>query len=474
IARAMSDAQSSMTQTAAVVGTAQYLSPEQARGETVDSRSDVYSAGCLLYELLTGRPPFVGDSPVAVAYQHVREPAVAPSEHESDLTPDIDAIVMKALAKPVEERYQSAAQMRSDIERYLAGRPVQAKAAAAVGPATASTSAISAPVEDPGPATTVRGAVPEREQRRRAGAGLWVLLALLLAAIVGTAFVVFPKLFDNDPVDVKVPDVTGLTSEQARDAIGDVGLPVDDRAAECSDEYEGGQVVQQEPNGNEYSSPDDTVFLTLSTGPCDFPMPTVTGGKYAVGVKELVEAGIPKANIKRTECDEDDPKGTVVKQDPFAGNPVDKSTEVTLCVSDGPSSVPDVIGKTKAEAVKLIEENGFNAVVRQAPADDDSQKKGLITDQIPKAGSKRDKDADIVIFVSTYEKPPKDTDGDGLSDKEEKKLGTDPKVADTDGDGISDGQEVEDGTDPLDANDPTPQDDGDGDPPDPLGRLGLN
>ena len=112
-----------MTQTAAVVGTAQYLSPEQARGETVDSRSDVYSAGCLLYELLTGRPPFVGDSPVAVAYQHVREPAAPPSDHDTDLPPEVDAIVMKALAKRLEDRYQSAAAMRSDIERYLAGRP---------------------------------------------------------------------------------------------------------------------------------------------------------------------------------------------------------------------------------------------------------------------------------------------------------------------------------------------------------------
>ena len=106
-----------MTQTAAVVGTAQYLSPEQARGETVDSRSDVYSAGCLLYELLTGRPPFVGDSPVAVAYQHVREPAVPPSNHDTALTPEIDAIVMKALAKRVEDRYQSR---RGDARRHRA------------------------------------------------------------------------------------------------------------------------------------------------------------------------------------------------------------------------------------------------------------------------------------------------------------------------------------------------------------------
>ncbi len=126
IARAMSDASAGMTQTAAVVGTAQYLSPEQARGETVDARSDVYSTGCLLYELLTGRPPFVGDSPVSVAYQHVRETAPPPSMHDEELPAELDAIVMKALAKRVEDRYQGAAAMRTDIERYLAGRPVQA------------------------------------------------------------------------------------------------------------------------------------------------------------------------------------------------------------------------------------------------------------------------------------------------------------------------------------------------------------
>src|SRR5499433_2991758 len=124
IARAVSDAQMTMTQTAQVIGTAQYLSPEQAKGEQVDSRSDLYSTGCLLYELLTGRPPFVGDSPVAVAYQHVREPAAPPSDHDTELPPEVDAIVMKALAKRVEDRYQSAGAMRADIERYLAGHPV--------------------------------------------------------------------------------------------------------------------------------------------------------------------------------------------------------------------------------------------------------------------------------------------------------------------------------------------------------------
>lgn len=122
IARAIADASSAMTQTAAVIGTAQYLSPEQARGETVDARSDIYSAGCLLYELLAGRPPFVGESPVSVAYQHVREEARPPSQYNPDVTASIDHIVAKSLAKRTEDRYQSAGDMRRDIERVIGGQ----------------------------------------------------------------------------------------------------------------------------------------------------------------------------------------------------------------------------------------------------------------------------------------------------------------------------------------------------------------
>src|SRR5213076_390295 len=129
IARAMGDAGMTMTQTAAVIGTAQYLSPEQAKGETVDARSDLYSAGCLLYELLTVRPPFVGDSPVAVAYQHVREEPQPPSIYDHEVTPEMDAIVLKALTKDPDYRYQSADEMRADVEACLDGQPVAATAA---------------------------------------------------------------------------------------------------------------------------------------------------------------------------------------------------------------------------------------------------------------------------------------------------------------------------------------------------------
>src|SRR5438552_2230447 len=144
IARAVSDAQATMTQTAQVIGTAQYLSPEQARGERVDARSDLYSTGCLLYELLTGRPPFLGDSPVAIAYQHVRENPVPPSQLDPEIPAWADSIVLRAMAKDPADRYQSAADMRTDIQRALSGVPVAAPRTGAygattqrVGPATA-------------------------------------------------------------------------------------------------------------------------------------------------------------------------------------------------------------------------------------------------------------------------------------------------------------------------------------------------
>lgn len=460
IARAMSDAASSMTQTAAVVGTAQYLSPEQARGETVDSRSDVYSAGCLLYELLTGRPPFVGDSPVAVAYQHVREPAVPPSRHDPDLTPQIDAIVMKALAKRVEDRYQSAAQMRADIERYLAGRPVQA-----VAPPTAETSVVvPAPIPVPSSPATTETAVrppmpPVRDEERRSRAALWVVLGVLLVALLATAFVVWPKLFDTTPPDVRVPDVFRMSEDDARNAIGDAGLGVGTVSVRNDDNIASGLVIEQDPSGGDYVSPETSVNLVVSLGPGEFALPDVRDRPKKEAIQQLVGAGIARRNITERECDTDDPAGTVTEQDPAAGTSVDKDATVELCVSDGPETVPDVVGKKKADAIRLIEAAGFKAVVHDAAATDSSQPKGRVTEQVPAAGEARDKGTQVVIFVSVYVEPPPeptDTDGDGLADPDEATRGTDPANPDSDGDGISDGQEVAAGTDPKDPLDPLP------------------
>src|SRR4051794_3897070 len=267
IARAVSDASSTMTQTAAVVGTAQYLSPEQARGENVDSRSDVYSTGCLLYELLTGRPPFVGDSPVAVAYQHVREQAPPPSSLDEDLTPELDAIVMKSLAKSVGDRYPSAAAMKADIDRYLAGKPVQAPAVvplAATGFIPPDTSTQYTQVEEP---------VDDEPERKRRGP--LILLLLLLAALIVAALVFGPKLFKAAPEKQAVPTITGLTRAQAENTIQESGLAVGEVSTAASKEVAEGRVISQTPDAGNQVDPDSKVDFVVSTGKPEIPLPDV-------------------------------------------------------------------------------------------------------------------------------------------------------------------------------------------------------
>ena len=285
IARAVSDTQSTMTQTAAVVGTAQYLSPEQARGENVDSRSDVYSTGCLLYELLTGRPPFVGDSPVAVAYQHVREPAAKPSSLDPDLPPEIDAIVMKALAKPVGERYQSAAAMRTDIERYLAGRPIEAPAV----PTTPAASFV--PPQSPtGPMHIApAAAAPEPSKQKKAPL---ILLTLLLLGIIAAAIVLVPKLIGSAPPQTSVPSVRNLTQQQAVQTIRDKGLTVGDVTQAASAEVDQGRVISQTPDGGDLVDPRTAVDLVISSGPPQVALPDVDRRQQGRGVRHAAGPGL--------------------------------------------------------------------------------------------------------------------------------------------------------------------------------------
>ncbi|GAB4001550.1 Stk1 family PASTA domain-containing Ser/Thr kinase [Nocardioides ultimimeridianus] len=460
IARAISDAASSMTQTAAVVGTAQYLSPEQARGETVDSRSDVYSAGCLLYELLTGRPPFVGDSPVAVAYQHVREPATPPSHFDADLTPEIDTIVMKALAKRVEDRYQSAAAMRTDIERYLAGRPVQAvvpvpaveSTATRLTTATSVTSAAAGVGE-----TSVRGTpVPPQRPQKSGKLPLILVLLLLLALILITAFVVWPKLFPSGPTDVKMPNVVGMSQQGARDAIVQAGFAatgIDDTQQVCSDKYPvEGTIVQQDPAQDAYVPTDSSIVLKQSRGACSFTIDDVRQDPRKLAINTLIGQGVPRQNIKvkPDPCTSDQPKGTVVSQIPAPGTSITKDDTVTLCLSAGPNTVPNVIGLQEDKATKMLIAAGFNPIVRDYTGTT-TKPKGTVVDQSPSGGKGHTatQHSNVYIYVSTYVPPP-DADGDGLSDAQEAQYGTDPNKADTDGDGLSDGDEVNKyHTDPL-------------------------
>jgi eukaryotic-like serine/threonine-protein kinase len=394
IARAMADSSSTMTQTAAVVGTAQYLSPEQARGETVDSRSDVYSTGCLLYELLTGRPPFVGESPVSVAYQHVREQAKPPSSLDPELPAQVDAIVMKALAKPIEERYQSAAAMRADIERFLAGKPVIAPAV----PMDEATSFI--PAEAPAEATSIftGSALPEADERHRR----WplVLLAVVILALLVAAAVFGSKLFSSAPQQQSVPSVVNMTTKQAQARLHDAGLDLGRVTREASEDVPKGRIITQDPDPLSMLPPGGPVDVTVSTGKPDVIVPYVVGQDKDTARQELVDRGL-RVKLVKQQSDED--RGLVTGTDPNPAQSVSKGTVVTVFWSAGPRQVPLVVGMTEAKARATLTARGFN--VQVAHDSETVATKGEVLKQNPDAGSAQKQGSTVVITVSTYVQP---------------------------------------------------------------------
>ncbi len=300
IARAIADGTSTMTQTSAVVGTAQYLSPEQARGETVDSRSDVYSTGCLLYELLTGRPPFVGDSPFSVAYQHVREQADPPRTHNPELPVELDAIVMKALAKKVDDRYQSAAEMRTDIQRYLDGQPLDAPTVVA-----APVVAAEEPQTSIFRSTTDTEDEPEEERRRR-----WplVVLVLVILALLAAAIAVGLQLFGGEK-ETQVPQVTNMTLRAATDRLEQENLKIGEVDRVNSDTVPTGRIVSQSPKPGETVAVDSTVDVEVSAGSKQSVVPYVVGSTRAEASAEARRRGprrrVPQRRLRRAARDRD-------------------------------------------------------------------------------------------------------------------------------------------------------------------------
>ena len=397
IARAIADSSSTMTQTAAVVGTAQYLSPEQARGETVDSRSDVYSTGCLLYELLTGRPPFVGESPVSVAYQHVREQAPPPSTIDEDLPPEIDAIVMKALTKDVEDRYQSAAAMRADIERYLAGKPVEAP----VVPLTDDDDFV------PDGETTLFGAHRDDEgddEDRRKNRWPLILTIIGVVALLVLAAVLGPMLFNSAPDEKTVPQVVNMTQKEAEQRIAAAGLTVGDVSKEASEDVPKGRVIAQDPDPLSTLPPGDPVDLSVSTGQPDVVVPDILGDDKDSARQKLTDAGL---RVKLVQKQSDEPRDTVVDSDPRPATSVSKGSLVTVFYAAGPKEVPSVVGLKEGAARSKLEKAGFK-VDTVTDSSTESQK-GTVLKQSPGAFTTAPQGTTVVITVSAYEPPPSET-----------------------------------------------------------------
>jgi len=396
IARAVADTSATMTQTAAVIGTAQYLSPEQARGETVDNRSDIYSLGCLLYELLTGRPPFQGDSPVSVAYQHVRETPVPPSKLDPEITPAMDAIVLKSLAKSPADRYQTAHEMGEDIGRLLSGQAVTAvlpAAEPAVPPAAAAVPTPVPPAAYPSsPEQDDKDDNDERPRRR----GLLVTLAVLFVALV-TAGVVFLMWPDEPKVaTTQVPAVIGLSQEQAVNKIEEAKLVAEVDEVEGKDDNSVGEVTGQNPPSGEVRDVGSTVTITVNVGPKKITVPDGLIGKDKDDVvKALDKAGFTKIATK-VVTGAGDPN-EVVDINPAEGAEALPDDEITVSYVTGKTEVPNVVSLKQNTATARLEEAGFKVKVQ---TQESSATPGTVIAQDPAAFKKAATGSTVTITVA--------------------------------------------------------------------------
>ncbi|ROO52402.1 serine/threonine-protein kinase [Micromonospora sp. Llam0] len=402
IARALASGATTMTQTSAVIGTAQYLSPEQARGESVDARSDVYAAGCVLFELLCGHPPFVGDSPVSVAYQHVREDPRAPSEINRDVTPAIDAIVLKALAKNPVNRYQSAGEMRADLLRAASGRPVLATpvlrddetvAMGATG-RTGSTQRISGGVGGPPP-------------KRTSPAVIAGLSALGVFAVIALATgLIWMNQDPDEPVTVDLPNLVNEPIEQARLAVTDLQLTFNE-TPRVDPNCTLNTVVEQSPEPGAVE-PGTEVALTVCAGPGTVQVPDMEGFTRSGAEQQLTDLELIAVF---EEVDSSAPKDQVVEV-PSAGEMVEVGSEVEVHVSlNNLRDMPNVVGYTEAQAVATLENRGFDPRVIDGEEVDPADA-GIVTSQSPNNGEHRvNSRVEIVVSQPRQEEPSPDPTG---------------------------------------------------------------
>ncbi|MBP2364754.1 Stk1 family PASTA domain-containing Ser/Thr kinase [Pseudonocardia parietis] len=410
IARALGEGQN-VTQTAAVIGTAQYLSPEQARGEAVDARSDVYAAGCVLFELLTGEPPFTGDTPVAVAYQHVREDPRAPSELNPSVPPALDAVALKALSKNPANRYQSSAEMRADLVRVRNGEPVHAPLVLSEYERTQMMAHDDATAAMPtrrleggsGPPTgrhtmpPNQGAYPDEERSgRRKKAALWVA-ALAVLGLLG--FVGFQVFSSSTPDQITVPDVLGQTPEEARAAITNARLLVDIQN-QPSDVAQVGKVVRTDPGGGNQVAENSRVTLFLGTGPAQVTVPSLAGRTPQEAETMLREAGLQLGGTTQQDTSDTSQIGKVISSSPGPGETTTGNSSVSIVVGREQQTiaVPDVAGRSPEEAQAALRDSGFTSVsVSQV---DGGGTAGQVVGTTPAAGTRVAKDQTITIQVS--------------------------------------------------------------------------
>lgn len=410
------DAAVNLTQAGSVMGTATYFSPEQAQGHAVDPRSDLYSLGCVLYEMLAARPPFSGDSPVAVAYKHVQEAPVAPSRINPNIPPALEAIDLKLLAKDPGQRYASAEDLRSDLRRFLEGQPVLAAgfiaggagvaAGVVIGAGLAGAAPADATTMVPaatgaggagfgGPPTTSGEYSPPPKQNRT---GLYV--GLTIGALVLIALILFfvGSSMGKSVVKVSVPDVTSKNVTDATNALSTAGFKVSVKNV-ANDSVPANQVFEQSPKGNTNAGKGSTVEITVSSGIGDGTVPDVVGRTQAAA-ESLLKTNNFIPEVKEASSDTV-AKGTVISQSPSANGKATKNSVVTITVSSGAGdvSIPNVVGLTAAQASNQLGQAGFTVTTTSQSSS--TNPTGTVISTNPTAGTKAAKGSAVAIVVST-------------------------------------------------------------------------
>ncbi len=399
-----------ITETASVFGTAAYVSPEQAQGDTVDRRTDVYSLGCVLYELLADRQPFHADSPVALAYQHVSAMPPPPSELSDDSTAELDAITLKAMAKNPDDRYQTAREFNADLERARAGVPVTAPMAGA----WAATQAVDRWNEQ----TVVASGVPtrdveqdiyddydeEEEPRRRTG---WMIVAIvLLLALLAAGWWLLTNLNAEPEVTAQVPNVVGLSQQEATELLTaqgftDIQVEMVQRSGADVDE-----VVAQDPEASDEEVPVEstTIRLTVNSGAPPVEVPNVTGDTRQQARQALNDVGLRVGDVTQETSDEFD-AGEVIRTSPTAGSEVPENTEVDLVISTGSNQaeVPDVVDRLREDAEQALNDACepqpcFGAFVSEEFSD--TVEEGRVIRQSPEGGQQARKGSDVTLVIS--------------------------------------------------------------------------
>lgn len=373
IARALSDSQATMTQTDAVVGTAQYLSPEQARGEQVDARSDLYSTGCLLYELLTGVPPFKGDSAVAVAFQHVSQLPRVPSSIAPDIPEALDRVVMKALAKDRDERYPDAAHMRADLRNAVLGGTVAAPATETwVQPAAASATTVMPPLANGSPTATMAQSktgteLDEEAARKAKRKKIGIIVGIASAAVIIILAIASWFILDDTASSemVEIPSLKGMTQEEVRTTLADLGLTMTMTPGASSQTVAEGLFLKSTPAPGTKVAKGTKVKVTFSTGPGDTTVPSLEGLTQKQALEALKAAGLKLGEISSVDSGKVD-KDKVVSSSPAAGEPVKKGDSVDLEIASGKVLIPSSLQGGSIDALqKFAAENRVSVTVTE-------------------------------------------------------------------------------------------------------------